>query len=272
MRWHFSSPAMPPQYKMLKIMKIIRQLFTKTLLVLFLPVVCFSQESEVFKPQSPKKEIEALKITENININGRLDEADWAAAKSATGFFRQTPNQGGTLAFDTKAWILYDNKNLYIGFFCPDSLGKKAIRVPNLQRDFDWGNNDLVGVNFDAFNDKRSTSIFQTNPYSGQRDMQVFDDSFFDIEWDAYWKVRTSRSDSGWVAEMQIPWSTLRYPKGETQDWGIQFVRKTRRLGEQSSWSAHPRAFTPYRMDYAGILKGISPRHLHRILGRNRIC
>ncbi len=28
-----------------------------------------------------------------------------------------------------------------------------------------------------------------------------------------FWKVRTSRTDSGWVAEMQIPWQTLRYAR-----------------------------------------------------------
>lgn len=220
---------------------------------------CFAQDGVVFDPQTPLKEISGQKIIENINVNGRLDESSWSQAPLATGFFKQFPNQGGKPKFDTQVKILYNKKNLYFGFFCPDSLGKKAVRVPNLERDFDWGNNDIMSVNFDPFNDKRSTTVFQTTPYSSQRDLQVYDDSFFDVEWDAYWKVRTSRTDTGWVAEMQIPWSTLRYPEGEKQDWGIQFVRKTRRLGEQSSWSPHPRSFSPYRMTYAGVLKGIEP-------------
>lgn len=116
-----------------------------------------------------------------------------------------------------------------------------------------------MGLNLDPFLDKRNAIVFQTNPYGVQRDLLAFDDAFFDREWDGYWKVRTTRTDSGYVAEMQIPWATIRYPKGEIQDWGIQFVRRSRRLGEQSSWSPYPRAYNPYRMPYAGLLKGIEP-------------
>ncbi|WP_155297170.1 carbohydrate binding family 9 domain-containing protein [Spirosoma aerolatum] len=223
-----------------------------------------AQDGTVFAPENPPKEITGLKISENLLINGRLDEPVWRLAKPATGFFRQFPDQGGKVAFDTEVKVLYNDRNLYFGFFCPDSLGKKAVRVPDLIRDFDFFNYDLVGVSIDPFLDRRNAIAFQTNPYGAQRDLLCFDDTFFDREWDGFWKVRTTRTDSGWVAEMQIPWATLRYPKlgppnAKQQDWGIQFVRRTRRIGEQSSWSPFPRAFTAYRMNYAGLLKGIEP-------------
>lgn len=192
-------------------------------------------------------------------VNGRMDETAWQFSPTANGFFKQFPDQGGNPTFDTQVKILYNQKNLYFGFFCPDSLGKKGVRVPDLQRDFDFFEYDLVGVNLDPFLDKRNTIAFQTNPYGVQRDLLAFDDAFFDREWDGFWKVRTTRTDSGYVAEMQIPWATLRYPKGNKQDWGIQFVRRSRRLGEQSSWSPFPRAYTAYRMPYAGLLKDIEP-------------
>ncbi|RCR65558.1 carbohydrate binding family 9 domain-containing protein [Larkinella punicea] len=221
--------------------------------------VACAQDGTVFQPENPPKEITGLKIAENLLINGRLDEPAWQIAKLASGFFRQFPDQGGRVAFDTEVYVLYNSRNLYLGFFCPDSLGKKAVRVPDLIRDFDFFNYDLVGVSIDPFLDKRNAIAFQTNPYGAQRDLLCFDDTFFDREWDGFWKVRTTRTDSGWVAEMQIPWATLRYPNAKQQDWGIQFVRRTRRLGEQSSWSPFPRAFTAYRMTYAGLLKGIEP-------------
>jgi len=221
--------------------------------------VACAQDGTIFQPQSPPKEIVGLKISENLSINGRLDESVWRLAAPASGFFRQFPDQGGPVAFDTEVKVLYNNRNLYFGFFCPDSLGKKAVRVPDLIRDFDYFNYDLVGVIVDPFLDKRNAVSFQTNPYGAQRDLLSFDDTFFDREWDGFWKVRTTRTDSGWVAEMQIPWATMRYPKEKQQDWGIQFVRRTRRLGEQSSWSPFPRAFNTYRMTYAGLLKGIEP-------------
>lgn len=233
----------------------------KKLLLILLTIshLSFSQDGDIFPPQTPQKEIFGQKINENININGRMDESVWKNTPTANGFFKQFPDQGGSPKFDTKVKILYNQKNLYFGFFCADSLGKKGVRVPDLQRDFDFFEFDLVGVNLDPFLDKRNAIAFQTNPYGVQRDLLTFDDAFFDREWDGYWKVRTTRTDSGYVAEMQVPWATIRYPKGEKQDWGIQFIRRSRRLGEQSSWSAYPRAYNPYRMTYAGLLKGIEP-------------
>ncbi len=239
-------------------MKLIL-LYNCLIISLLIGFSTLAQDGYIFPAQNPPKEISGLKIKENLTINGRLEEDSWRLAPLANGFFKQFPDQGGKPKFDTQIKILYNKKNLYFGFFCPDSLGKKGVRVPDLQRDFDFFEYDLVGVSLDPFLDKRNSISFQTNPHGVQRDLLTFDDAFFDREWDGFWKVRTTRTDSGYVAEMQIPWATLRYPKGEKQDWGIQFVRRTRRLGEQSSWSPYPRAYNPYRMPYAGILKGIEP-------------
>ncbi len=225
----------------------------------FVNQLAFAQDGTIFLPENPPKSISGLKIEENLNINGKLDETAWQKTEVAKDFFKQFPDQGGKPTFDTQVKILYNKKNLYLGFVCFDSLGKKGVRVPDLQRDFGFFDYDLVGVALDPFLDKRNAIAFQTNPHGVQRDLLAFDDTFFDREWDGYWKVRTTRTDSGYVAEMQIPWATLRYPAGEKQDWGIQFVRRSRRLGEQSSWSPFPRAYFPYRMTYAGILKGIEP-------------
>lgn len=235
------------------------KLFSSILLMLGMAHSSMAQDGTIFPPVLPPREITALEIRENISIDGRLNESSWNQTITSGNFFKQFPDQGGSPTFDTEVKILYNRKNLYFAFFCRDSLGKKGLRVPDLKRDFDFFEFDLVGVNLDPFLDKRNAQVFQTNPYGVQRDLLAFDDAFFDREWDGYWKVRTTRTDSGYVAEMQIPWATLRYPKGEVQDWGIQFIRRSRRLGEQSSWSPYPRAYNPYRMPYAGLLKGIKP-------------
>ncbi|EAY26261.1 DUF5916 domain-containing protein [Microscilla marina] len=210
-------------------------------------------------PQDQKKIIKATQITANLKIDGVLNESVWAKAKKYQAFTQVEPNQGQVSDFITEVKVLYNDQYLYIGAFCKDSLGKKGLRVPNLRRDFDWGSGDLFGVVIDAFRDERNAISFQTNPYGARRDMQVFDSNIFDTDWDGFWKVRTSRTDEGWIAEMRIPWATIRYPKGDHQEWGINFVRRARRVNEISSWAAYPRAFNPYRMSYAGILKGIKP-------------
>ncbi len=221
----------------------------------------YGQDATIFQPVQPPKQIQAVRATTLLSINGRLDEADWQLAPVAMGFFQAQPEQGKTPANNTRIRVLFDDKNIYIGAFCPDSLGRKALRVPDLRRDFDYFANDLVGVSFDPFRDQRNAQAFQANPFGAQRDLLCTDDALFDRDWDGYWKVRTTRTDSGWVAEMQLPWATLRYPRPDSmaQSWGVNFVRISRRLNEQTYWSPVPRAFTVYRMTYAGLLTGLKP-------------
>jgi hypothetical protein len=62
---------------------------------------------------------------------------------------------------------------------------------------------------------------------------------------------------------MAIPFATLRYsvPRETTtvQMWGIQFTRIIRRENQVTSLPLFPRAYTPYRMSYAGDLVGMMP-------------
>lgn len=210
-------------------------------------------------PNDQKKVVEATLIQSNLSIDGKLAEPAWKMAKTYQNFTQIEPQQGLASDFTTEVKVLYNAQYLYIGAFCRDSLGKKGLRVPNLRRDFDWESGDLFGVVIDAFRDERNAISFQTNPYGARRDMQVFDSNIFDNDWDGFWKVRTSRTAEGWIAEIRIPWATIRYPKGENQEWGINFIRRARRVNEISGWAPYPRAFNPYRMSYAGILKGIKP-------------
>ncbi|GAB3639923.1 carbohydrate binding family 9 domain-containing protein [Spirosoma arcticum] len=218
-------------------------------------------DPSIFQPVQPPKQIHAVRATGPLTIDGRLNEADWQGAPATTGFFQAQPEQGKIPTNDTRIRVMFDNKNIYIGAFCPDSLGRRALRVPDLRRDFDYFANDLVGVSFDPFRDQRNAQAFQTNPFGAQRDLLCADDALFDRDWDGFWKVRTTRTDSGWVAEMQLPWVTLRYPRPDStaQSWGVNFVRISRRINEQTYWSPVPRAYTVYRMTYAGLLTGLTP-------------
>lgn len=214
-----------------------------------------------FLPSTNPLTMYASKTSSNIKLDGKLNEADWQAAKPYTNFIQVDPNQGTTAKYQTVIKILFDNKYLYIGAFCKDTAGKKGVRVQDFRRDFGYFDNDLLGVALDPFNGKRNATGFQTNPYGALRDLQVFDDNIFDREWDALWSARSNITDSGWTCEFAIPWKTLRYPKA-TKDsvvWGINFNRIARRENENSTFSPYPRSFDGYRMTYAGLLKGIEP-------------
>lgn len=213
----------------------------------------------VFPPPERPPVVEAVRAGDGaVTIDGRLDEAAWQRAAPAENFVQAEPRQGAPASMGTEVRVLFDEQHLYVGVFCRDTTGREGLRVPDLQRDFDYFQHDLFGVSLDPFRDGRNSVAFQVNPRGAQRDLQVLDGSIFNRDWDAVWKVRTTVSDSGWTAEIALPWSTLRYPRGGGS-WGINFVRTLRRAGEISGWSAWPRVYTPYQMAYAGRLEGVEP-------------
>ena len=231
------------------------------LFILLLSGTCFAQDASVFKPDAIKKEVVATRISQTLRIDGKLDEPEWQQALPAPSFVQIEPYQGASPNHPTSTRVLYNRQYLYIGIMAYDSGGKKAIRATDFKRDFSVRSHDHVGISLDGFNDHRNAMAFTTNAYGVQRDLLVFDDVLTDLDWDGLWKVRTNRTDSGWVAEIAIPWQTLRYPKStdSLQQWGINVVRNRRLTNETSAFSAYPRSFNFTRMVYAGVLKNLQP-------------
>lgn len=227
--------------------------------LVFQAFALYGQTAQNFPPPEKNIEIVASRAHSKIHIDGKLNEPDWENGSSISDFFAMEPRQGAPILNPTTVKILYDDQNLYFGAFCKDSLGRKGIRVQDLRRDFVFGENDAFFIQLDPQNLKRFNVSFQTTPYGNQRDLQVFDDSFKDNDWDALWKVRTTILDSGYVVEMAIPFKSIRYSNSEKDSvsWGITLARMARRVYEQTVFPAIPQAFSPYRMTYAAQLKGL---------------
>lgn len=235
----------------------------KTCLFLFLilSLRSFSQDAETFRPDSIKKEIIATKINSSLHVDGILNETEWMQAPISPRFTQIEPYQGAVPNFETSVKVLYNKQFIYFGIFSQDPLGRKAIRATNFQRDFNYMAHDLITLTFDGFNDKRNAMCFASNAFGVQRDYLSFDDLYYDVDWDGLWKVRTTRTDSGWYAEIAIPWQTLRYKKtsDSLQNWGFNMYRNRRLTNEISSFSPFPRVFSASRMEYAGVLKNLQP-------------
>ncbi|MFZ6014406.1 MAG: DUF5916 domain-containing protein, partial [Bacteroidota bacterium] len=228
-------------------------------LLLVLPKLAAQQD---FLPGTMKRGLQAQRLQGEISVDGKLDEEDWKRAFEVSDLVQIEPYQGNPSAHTTTIRAIYDEKNLYFGIFCGDSLGKAAVRVPDMKRDFNWRAHDTFAICIDGFNDERNSISFATNPYGAQKDYLSFDDIFFDGDWNGLWKVRTSITDEGWFAEFEIPWKTLRYPEVETdstQSWGVNFLRLRRASNEISVWSPYPRSFGFNRMPYAGKMHNIQP-------------
>jgi len=104
-----------------------------------------------------------------VTIDGRIDEAAWAAATPITDLSQSTPEEGKPASQRTEIRILYDASALYIAARMYDSLGAKGVRSALARRDqvMKGGNNltsDRIAFVFDTFRDKNSRTWFELNP------------------------------------------------------------------------------------------------------------
>lgn len=230
-------------------------------LLLLLSLNASSQDATTFKPDSVRRTIAAVQTGAMLRIDGVLDEPEWNLATASSRFIQVEPFQGAAASFETVVKVLFNRQFLYVGIFSQDTAGRKAIRATDFKRDFNQLAHDLVSLSFDGFNDQRNAMNIASNAYGVQRDYLSFDDIYFDFDWDGLWRVRTNRTDSGWYAEMAIPWQTLRYKKtaDSVQQWGFNVFRNRRLTNEVTAFSPFPRVFSASRMDYAGLLTNMKP-------------
>jgi hypothetical protein len=199
--------------------------------------------------------ITALRITEKITLDGRLEEPVWSQAEVATDFIQRTPRTGEPSRERTEARFLYDDENFYAGISCYDSDAAHMV-INELKEDFTFNDTDGVTLVIDSLNDRLSGFNFVTNPAGARRDVQVSNDTQSNQDWDGVWDVKVTRNNEGYFIEYMIPFKTLRFSNEETQEWGINVSRRILRLNEESHWSPLPFRFA-VKMSMIGHLRGL---------------
>ena len=107
--------------------------------------------------------IHALRLTDGIKIDGKLDEPVWSQAEAATDFRQQEPNEGSPATEKTEVRLLFDEKNIYIGIHAFDSE-PSHINARELVRDAEFPNDDKIAIVLDTYHDRRNAYRFTVNP------------------------------------------------------------------------------------------------------------
>jgi hypothetical protein len=201
------------------------------------------------------KVVTAVRTTEPIVIDGRLDEAAWELAPPAKDFIQKVPLTNRPESERTEVRFLYDDDNLYMGVFCFDSQ-PSTIAVNDIEKDFNFRGSDNIQIAIDSLYDRRSAFSFRTNPAGARADMQAID-NVINHDWDAVWDVRTSINEQGWVAEFVVPFKTLRFSNASKQVWGLNMTRKIIRTNEDTFWSPVPVRYGITRTSLYGTIVGL---------------
>jgi uncharacterized protein DUF5916 len=198
--------------------------------------------------------VEVVRITEEIALDGRLEEPAWQRAPVATDFIQYTPRPGDPAKERTEVRFLYDDTNLYVGVTC---YQEAPLVIGDITQDFNFGQSDALNLVLDTLHDRSSGFMFMTNPGGARRDGQTFNDGELgNIDWDGVWDVKAGRFGEGWTAEFEIPFKTLRFRDLPSQEWGFNMTRAVRRISEQSNWAPIPIRFSGTRVSLAGTLQG----------------
>jgi hypothetical protein len=212
-----------------------------------------------------KKQYKATRISTAPEINGVLDEPVWQEGSWIDDFTQNEPYNGAKASQRTEFSVLFDDDNLYVGIKAfdtsPDSIVNRLTRR-------DQVDGDVVGIILDSFHDLRTGFLFGASSSGVKFDQMFTDDGQNeDPSWDPNWWVKTSINEDGWVAEMKIPFSQVRFEKNSGDVWGLNFARILFRKNETTFWQHIPKD-APGFIHLMGELTGleeIKPRKIFDI-------
>ena len=207
-----------------------------------------------------QKNVFVKKIDAPVIVDGVLDEAFWQGVKPATDFWQFFPTDSAQAKAQTEIYLAFDDQNLYVGIKCFAS-GNDWI-INSLRRDFRAGGNDNITIIFDTFNDRTNAFFFGVNPYGVIREGVITNGGAtrddFSEAWDNKWRGDAQIFDDYYSAELEIPFSTLRY-KADNDTWGFHAYRFDTQDNEISVWNQIPRNQTLFSPAFAGEMKWEEP-------------
>jgi hypothetical protein len=231
----------------------MRNIYLPLLIILPLTKFLIGQPEQV-----DKRTYEVLKTkNHSLKLDGKPDDQIWEKICCGDSFIQIEPNEAEKPLEKTEFKICYDDQNLYVIIFAYDKDPENIMSL--VSRRDDVGRSDLVGIILDTYFDKRTAFEFTVNPAGVKFDGVFSNDERYDIDetWDPVWEVVTNVTDAGWVAEMRIPFSQLRFPENGKQVWGLQVYRYIHRNQEFSAWQFIPQNASGF-VSHFGYLQGIS--------------
>jgi hypothetical protein len=193
-----------------------------------------SAAAEEAAPEGPVS-VTAVVVTTAPTIDGVLDDACWEEATHITDFWREREDEPPIE--NTEAWICYDSEAIYVAFRCHDSKPSEIHYTQKKRQGRIW-DDDRVLAFIDVSNTGRDFYSFQVTPAGTQHD-GIPGGTSEKIEWKGDWSAAGSVDEEGWSAEIEIPFSILRYPDGQ-DTFRIWLARI---LARQDDWCTWPPAF-----------------------------
>ncbi len=187
-------------------------------------------------------------------IDGLVNDNAWELVDWSGNFTQKEPYEYEPPSQQTAFKILFDDNNLYVAIRAfdtePDKIEKRLSRRDGFEGD--W-----VAISFDSYNDNLTGFGFAVTSAGVKGDVIMTNDNQMDDTWDPVWYVKVSTDEQGWISEMKIPLTQLRFAKVEDHVWGLEVMRQLFRKEEFSVWQMVPQDASGW-VSLWGKLEGIN--------------
>ena len=215
-----------------------------SLLLLLLIAVYLPLLGQQAPPPHAAKSTFVHSTKEHFKIDGRINEAAWFThGVAATDFIENWPSPGTASSDKTEVFMYYDHTGLYVAAKLYDAAPDSIMKQLSIRDDL--GTADWFGIFIDPYQDGINGLGFKVSASNVQLDLKFSSnsgdndekDASGDENWDAVWESATQVTDYGWNVEMKLPWSALRFPEKEVQQWNLNFARMNYRYQQKSYWN-----------------------------------
>ncbi|HEX6083561.1 MAG TPA: DUF5916 domain-containing protein [Thermoanaerobaculia bacterium] len=207
----------------------------------------------------------AVRAEQAPNVDADLSDPVWQNAPEMTGFTQRDPNEGQPAVGQTRLKAAYTNEAIYFAAVMEDTEPARPLLA---RRDSDLNNGDYIRISIDSQLDRLNGAAFVVNASNVQMDMILYNDINDDISWDAVWDSAAKITKNGWIAEVRIPFSQLRFQDKPVHTWGLNVSRWNARTRESSRLVHSPKsesAFVSRFGDLEGI-EGIRPKRAFEVM------
>ncbi|WMW80557.1 DUF5916 domain-containing protein [Undibacterium cyanobacteriorum] len=160
-------------------------------------------------------------------------ETTHKAGLEVNEFTVTSPRDGAKPTYATKAYLSYDDRNLYAIFVATANPNYLIARHTKRES---TGGEDYVMLQIDTFNDQQRAFVFYANPLGVQADSLFIEGKDEDFDFDTQWHSEGEVSDTGYIVKFAIPFKSLRFANGEQQRWGISLARYSTEVSEFATW------------------------------------
>jgi hypothetical protein len=204
------------------------------------------------------QKVPAVKSKSAPPADASLSDPIWESAIKATDFVNATAQAPAKLA--TTAYLLYDDKNLYVGFIC-DQHGV-PITASQTVNDVGMGLDDSVMIAIETSGSGTRVYTFSATP-RGVR----YETSSESSRYNPPWQAVTMQADGSYRVMMTIPLADLRVQNAKVQDWRVNFTRRIASTGDLYTWVYNSNAIGYCTNNSAGFMTYCDAPHWPVIAG-----